>query len=188
MFKIKFPLLLLMLFVLQGCFPSSHYYILSTPSSSKSVKYPKSIGVERITLPKYLSKREIAVAHSSSKIAFLSDAIWAEELGEGLTQRMIYFFHKHFSQANVSLYPWNMTQQPDLKVKIKIMRFIAYQGSVYLDGNWEIERMKRKTYHAKRFHIKVKTKHDSDSIVASMDKAFAKLEQEVADVIQRRYQ
>lgn len=186
MFK-KINLFLFLLFLsMNGCMltSSSHFYVLSTPSEVRTVTYHKSIGVEQITVPKYLFKREVAIAHSKSEISFFSNATWVENLNDGLTQRVIHFLQKRFDQPNIYAYPWEATRQPYLKIKVRISRFIAFGGKVYLDANWEIETLATKRYQSKLFRTTVQTKEDAASIVSSMDTAFARLEIALAKAIQ----
>jgi len=166
--RIKILLTLVTLLGLSGCI-SSNYYVLST-ASQPSVTYAyknQVIGVEKITVPKYLFKREIAVAKSASQIIFLDGAVWAEDLDAGLTHRLIGFLQKKFNQ-------------PSVFVKVHVTRFIAQGDRVYLDANWEVENMRSHRRSAKLFSTIVPTKSDASSIVDAMDRAFGKLEEDVA--------
>lgn len=178
--KIFFTLLSLML--LNGCLTSaSNYYVLSMPSNPSVVyKNNSVIGVEKITVPGYLYKREIAVAKNANQITLLNNAVWGEDLDAGLTQRLISFLQKKFNQPNVYAYPWGMERQPTRKVKVDVTRFIAQGDYVYLDANWVIENMHTHTSKAKLFSTKVATGSDASAIVSAMDKAFGELEESVA--------
>lgn len=175
-------LTLLSLFTLSGCF-SSNFYVLSTASQpSQTYAYKQQvIGVEKVTVPEYLFKREIAVAESSSQIRLLPNATWAEDLDAGLTQRLISFLQKKFNQPNVHAYPWGVDKQPTSKVKVHVTRFIAQGDYVYLDANWEVENMRTHRTKARLFSTKVHTKSDASSIVSAMDNAFGELEEVVAN-------
>lgn len=176
-----FLLILISFFVLTGC-TSSRFYVLSTPSQpAHTYAYtPMSIGVEKVTVPEYLFKREIAVAQSPSQIRLLPDATWGEDLDAGLTQRLIGFLQKKFNQPKVYAYPWNVDRQPDRKVSVHISRFIAQGDRVYLDANWAVENMHTHQSKARLFSTTVKTGNQSDEIVSAMDKAFGQLEEVIA--------
>jgi len=166
-------------FIFTGC---NKYYVLST-ASEPAVHYGKKqrvIGVEKVVVPKYLFKREIAVAKSSSEITFLGSAVWAEDLDYGLTQRLIAFLQKKFNQPNVHKYPWGVDKQPTKKVKVQISRFIAMGDKVYLDANWEVLNMRTGSTKARLFSTSVLTSDDASAIVSAMDKAFGELEEVVA--------
>jgi len=180
---IKIILPLIALLGLNGCLSSSqNYYVLSMPSQP-SVVYAKKtnvIGVEKITVPGYLYKREIAIAKSSNQITLLGNALWGEDLDSGLTQRLISFLQKKFNQPNVYEYPWNIERQPNVKVGVQITRFIAQGDKVYLDANWEVINIRTKRRKARLFSTAVLTGSDASSIVDAMDRAFGQLEEQVA--------
>ncbi len=161
---------------------SNSYYVLSTPSTPTKTytNHKKTIGVEKVTVPQYLYKREIAIAKSSSQVTFISSGIWAEDLDKGLTNRVISFLQKKFNQPNVYIYPWDMTTQPNINIKLHITRFIAQGDKVYLNANWKIESMYSTKSKSKLFSITVPTTKEEADIVSSMDKAFAILEEDLA--------
>jgi uncharacterized lipoprotein YmbA len=179
---------LIAMFTLSGCITgTSHYYVLSMASQPTSLYAHKrsTIGVEKIIVPGYLYKREIAVAQNSNQITLLRGAVWAEDLDAGLTQRLIGFLQKKFSQPNVYAYPWGVKRQPEVKVNVQITRFIAQGDYVYLDANWNLAKSRSDKTKASLFSVKVPTSSDAQSIVASMDKAFSFLEEEIAKGIYR---
>ena len=187
MLKISLWALLLSI-MLSGC-ASTHYYVLSTPSLAKQTYsyHAMSIGVEKVSLPKYLFKREIAVVKSSSEVAFLSDGIWAEDLDESLTQRLIGYLQKSFNQPHVYAYPWEVESQPRKRVQVHISRFIAQEGRVYLDAAWQVEDMPTHHKKAALFSTTVEVTEDTTTgIVKAMDSAFAKLETSIAKGIRVR--
>ncbi len=183
---IKTVLILVILLSLNACV-SSNFFVLSTASQPTEIYRQKSrvIGVEKVVVPKYLFQRELAVAKSASQVTFLGGATWAEDLNDGLTHRLISFFQKKFNQPNVYAYPWDVSKQPDIKVKVQVSRFIAQGDTVYLDATWEVEHMRSNKRVARLFSTTVPTANDATSIVDAMDSAFAKLEENVALGIKR---
>ncbi len=183
--KIKSLIAIIVLIGFSGCGSSGNYYVLSVASHPTTV-YPNKhrvIGVEKITVPGYLYKREIAVAKTSSQISLLSGAVWGEDLDDGLTNRLISFLQKKFRQPSVYAYPWNMDRVPTVKVKVQITRFIAQGDRVYLDADWEVEHMRTGKRKARLFSTTVATRSDATSIVSSMDQAFKQLEESIANGI-----
>lgn len=183
--RIKFFIAIIALFGISGCGSSGNYYVLSVASQPTTVysNRHKVIGVEKITVPGYLYKREIAVAKSSSQISLLSGAVWGEDLDDGLTNRLISFLQKKFREPSVYAYPWNMDRVPTVKVKVQITRFIAQGDRVYLDADWEVENMRTGKRKARLFSTTVATSSDASSIVNSMDQAFKQLEESIANGI-----
>jgi cholesterol transport system auxiliary component len=180
--KIKIFFTLITLFIFNGCVSSGNYYVLSQ-APQPTVTYANKnriIGVEKVTVPAYLYKREIAVAKTSSQISLLSGAVWGEDLDAGLTQRLISFLQKKFHQPSVYAYPWGIDREPSVKVNVNITRFIAQGERVYLDANWEVVHVSTKKRKSGLFSTTVTTKSDASSIVDAMDRAFGELEEVVA--------
>lgn len=181
MTRIKIFLTFSALFIVSGC-TLSNYYVLSTASQPNKTYSSKNqvIGVEKVTVPEYLFKREIAVAKSASQVIFLDGSVWAEDLDAGLTRRLIVFLQKKFKQPSVYTYPWGTDKQPDIKVKVQVTRFIAQDNNVYLDASWEVKNMRTEQRSLKLFNTIVPTKADAGSIVDAMNRAFGQLEEDVA--------
>jgi len=180
----KILLTVLALLTLNGCLSTSNsYYVLSVASEPLKTYRTDAgmvIGVEKVTVPGYLYKRDIAIAQSSSQITLLGGALWGEDLDEGLTNRLVGFLQKKFKQPNVYTYPWGIDHQPTFKVSVKVTRFIAQGDKVYLDATWSIENMKTKKRKARLFTTTVPTNNEAKGIVSAMDRAFVIFEEEIA--------
>lgn len=187
--QMKTLFIIMALLGLSGCVTSSNYYVLSVASQPTTVyaNNNRIIGVEKVTVPEYLYKREITVAKTSSQITLLSGAVWGEDLDAGLTQRLISFLQKKFQQPSVYAYPWGIDRQPNVKVNVAITRFIAQGDKVYLDANWEVMKIATHKRNAKLFNTSVPTSSDAASIVDAMDRAFGKLEEDVARGVKELY-
>ncbi len=180
--NIKILLTLIVLFTLNGCMGSSSYYVLSQPTQP-TVTYAnkgRTIGVQKVTVPEYLYKRDLAVAKSSNEITLLSGAVWGEDLDAGLTRRLISFLQKKFNQPSIYAYPWGLDREPNMKVNLHVTRFIAQGDKVYLDANWDVIQSSTNKHKAGLFSTTVPTKSDAGSIVNAMDRAFGELEEDVA--------
>jgi len=144
--------------LLGGCAGSGNYYILSNPSQPAHTRQMHmSIGVETVTVPKYLFKRDLAVAKSSNHIVFLSGAQWAEDMDEGLTRRIVSYLQRALHNPDVHAYPWG------------------------LDASWSLEDTQsgRSTSHL--FSTVVETGgSDAQHIVRAMDRAFGNFEAALA--------
>lgn len=176
----------MVLLSLGGCVSSNNYYVLSLAPQPTTV-YTNSnriIGVEKVTVPEYMYKREIAVAKTSNQISMLSGAVWGEDLDAGLTHRLISFLQKKFQQPRIYAYPWGVDKQPSMKVNVDITRFIAQGDKVYLDARWEVMSVRTDKRKAKLFSTSVTTGNDAASIVDAMNRAFGQLEEDVARGVQ----
>ena len=181
MFKSKIVPTLLLLLALAGCGTSSYYILSTAPQPATTYRHLSgAIGVEKVVVPKYLFQREIAVARSNSQVTFLSGASWAEDIDEGLTQRLISYLQKKFNQPEVYSYPWDVSSQPKVKVKVQISRFIAQGERVYLDASIQLENMQTGKRKARLFSTSVPSGSSASGIVDAMDKAFGRIEEQVA--------
>ncbi len=173
-------------FILIGCVGNrGEYFILSTSSEPiQTYKKDITIGVEKVRIPNYLNKRLLTIATSSSQIIQIDSAIWAEDLDDGLTQRVIGFLQKKFKQPKVYPYPWGVDRQPKIKVTVQIHRFIAQDDKVYLDANWEITNLQTRVSKAYLFNRSISIiNRDNKSIVDGMNLLFGEFEESIAQKI-----
>ena len=171
-----------------GCGASSSYFLIATPTNIKtyhSTTLP-TIGVDKISLPEYLQQTKIAIQLSPTQISYKTD-VWAGDMESLLTKDLIATIQKSFNNPYVYAYPWNLSKQAGVRVKVSISRFIAYKDSIYLDANWEIYNIKRKQSISKLFSTTVPTKPDTASVVANMSKAFAKLSFTITREMARKF-
>ncbi len=179
-------LTLIVALLLGGCAGSGNYYILSNPSQPiESGRIRTSIGVETVTVPKYLFKRDLAVEKSSNHIVFLTGAQWAEDMDEGLTRRIVTYLQRALRNPDVHAYPWGVDQQPKRIVKIAISRFIAQGNRVYLDASWSVEDTQSGHSDSHLFSTVVDIKGSgAEHIVSAMDRAFGRFEADVTRKLQ----
>ena len=186
---IKKILISLAILVFTGCFGPSSYYMLTAPSHIEAYRSKRlpTIGVEKISVPEYMQQGKIAVQLSPTQISYSDSSEWAEEMDSSLTKQLISVLQKSFNHPNVYAYPWDLSQQAGMKVKVSINRFIAYGNAVYLDASWEILDIKRGRRYSRLFGTRVPSGRDTASVVASMNVAFEKLSQSIVREIARRY-
>jgi len=171
--------------ILNGCGATSSYYILSNVHNTSATKHSNiSVGVEKVEVPKYLFKRELATLSSNNQVKFIPDIQWAEDMDEALTRRVIGSLQKRWHNPNVSSYPWGVDNQPTRIVHISITKFIAQNDKVYLDATYRITNTKTAYSKAYMFDIKVSISDNKpSSIVSSMDTAIEKLIDDVSKTV-----
>ena len=180
----KRVLLLVAIVFLAGC-GSSSYFLLTSPLTVKQYhsKRLPVIGIEKIVIPEYLQSGKVATQLSPTQINYSNTDMWAEEMDASLTKQLISFVQKSFNHPNVYGYPWELSQNAGLRVKVTISRFIAYGDSVYLDANWEFYDMRQKKHSSRLFSVKVPSGQSVDSVVSSMNVAFEKLSEAIVKEI-----
>ena len=177
----------LMLLILSGC-GSTHYFMLTGPTVTKK-HYNKRlpvIGVEKISLPEYMVRGEVATQLSPTQIHYSASDEWVEDMEDSLTQQLIATIQKSFNHPSVYAYPWGLSKQAAIKIKISISRFIAYGDFVYLDATWKINDLKNGKEHSRLFSVKVPSGKDTASVVAGMNQAFGKLSETIMKDLNHR--
>ena len=93
---------------------------------------------------------------------------------EDLTNALIFDLQKSLPKSRVFHYPWEGEGQADVIVSVKIKRFIAYKGVVYLDAVIRIGGRDKIVSIQKPTDM-----HNRAAIIESMKEAFFALEREV---------
>ena len=163
-----------------GCsIKSSSYYLLEGDKNIVSTHpFSGAIGVNVIELPRYFNQNNLAVKEGENRVYFINQAHWISDMDEHLTKALVAYLKRYFNTTDIYLYPWDVKKNVTKRVDLKIENFIYDGKDVILDASWEIDSNGKSK--AKFFHTFVEAKNDPDSIVKSMDKAFAKLQEQVA--------
>jgi cholesterol transport system auxiliary component len=175
--------------LLAGCGASTNYYLLGdvTKSQKFSSRTLPVIGVEKILLPDYLQQNKVVIQLSPTQLKFSDDDQWAEDMENSLSKQLIVAIQKSFNHPDVYIYPWDLSKQAGMKIKVSVSKFIAYGDQVYLDANWEIVNLQTGQRSSRLFSTQVKTAADTASIVASMNSAFARLTTTITREIAQKF-
>jgi uncharacterized lipoprotein YmbA len=167
-----------MMIFISGCSQKT-YYMLSKPHRIEGARVPLAvtIGVERVSVPQYLREGKVPI-QKGNRIVYLDDALWAVDIEEDLTNALIFDLQKSLPKSRIFHYPWEREGRVDAIVEVKIKRYIAQDGDIYLDA------VVRVNNRDKIVSIKepVKTQNPSD-VVAGMQRAFFRLEREVIGIL-----
>ena len=165
----------------------TNYFIFKEPTVAGSYKNRNLdvIGIEKILLPAYFKQNKIVIQTSSTQIKYLESDKWAEDMETSLTKKLITIIQKSFNHPRVYSYPWGVATQPTTRISVSVSRFIEYNGYIYLDGKWEINRDNHKS-KSSLFSIKIETKRDTKSIVNNMNRAFDMLSHKIVIELSRR--
>ncbi len=176
------------LLMLVGCGPANYYMLTgSTNVQPRHSKHLPVVGVETISLPEYMQQGKVAIQLSPTQISYSDSGKWAEDMEGSLTKQLISTIQKSFNHPNVYAYPWGLSKQAGLKIKVTISKFIAYGDNVYLDANWEISDLKIGKQYSRLFSVKVPCGKETASVVAAMNVAFGKLSQRVVSDLNRKF-
>jgi cholesterol transport system auxiliary component len=170
---------------LVGCGSSSYYVLSDIHPQHSQITSNISIGVEEVEVPKYLFKRELAIATTNNKVTFDSNIQWAEDMDEAITRRVVGTLQQKFRNPNIDKYPWGLDSIPKLILHINITRFITKGNEVYLNATYRItdtKTNKTKSYlYNKSIHLQ---NTNTDNIVSAMDKLIEYMIDDIARKIQ----
>jgi len=174
----------IMVFILFGCGGGGNQYLLS-PDSLVGVskhKSSSSIGVDKISVPGYMEESKIATEISAGEMHFM-DSKWAVPTSKALTSTLIRSLQKRFHNPNVQLYPWDIEREGGKRVKVIINDFIYSNGTVRLEAVYSILHIGSSRKRSYIYDTKVASAKDAASIVKAMNRAFAKLVNQIANKI-----
>jgi len=172
--QIFFIPLLLLLFA--GC-STKEYYTFGDNIDTISTSYHcrKTIAIEKVKIPKYLTDTSVVYQLTPYRVIRLKNANWLTPMKKRLTNVLIDYLQKSLNNPNIYLYPWESSKETDIKVSVKIKRFIAYKNEVILEARYQIKNLKTKKSQTKLFNTKIPSSHIAEEIMESMEKAYFKL-------------
>ena len=184
----RLTIVIVLLFIV-GCGGSSRYFMLTEPGimSKHYAKRLPLIGVEKISIPEYMQQGAVAKQLSSTQIEYSKNGKWSEDMEGSLTKQLIVAIQKSFNHPDVYAYPWDLSKQANIKIKLTISKFIAYGDKVYLDANWKIHDLRVSKERSQLFSITIPTGQTDEQIVESMNSAFSKLSKSIIEDINRNF-
>lgn len=177
----KFIVMFLIVVIFTGCISDTKTrYILENQSSSinRVQKSIKSIGIKNIELPGYMLQTGIAVLKKDNQLYYLKDKLWAVNMDEQLTKRLISTFQRALNNPNITKYPWNSHKRPNKIVQVVINKFIANETHIVLDASWSLLDTRSKNLKSRLFFDKIDI-DTKDEIVSKMSELFYRLEMEI---------
>lgn len=175
--KIMIPFVTILL---AGCGSSSYYVLSDIHPQHSYISSRISIGVEEVEVPRYLFKRELAIATTNNKVKFDSNIQWAEDMDEAITRRVVGTLQQKFNNPNIDKYPWGLDSVPRVILHINITRFIAKGDTVYLNATYRTTDTKTDKTKSYLYNKSIQIKDtNTDTIVTAMDRL---IEYMIADI------
>lgn len=118
-----------------------HYLIAPVPATRSVATLPagSSIGLGPVSVPDYLSRPQMAVRTTDSRIEYRDTERWAEPLAGNLRRVLKENLESALPGNTVHMYPWPRGRAVDYQVRVEITRFDADTGgTVTLQGNWTL--------------------------------------------------
>lgn len=170
--------------LLMGCSTKEYYTFGDNIDNIKSLpKYNKIISVEKVEIPKYLTDSAVVYQLTPYRVVRLKNANWLTPMKKRITNILINYLQKSLNTPNVYLYPWERNQKSDIKVSLKIKRFISYKSEVVLDARYDIKNLKTGKIRSSLFSTKEPSSHLAEDIMLSMERAYFKLVEKIKEDI-----
>jgi len=174
--------------MMTACSGPAHHYILSEPGGSvaRHRHVPVQIGVDRVTLPAYLSGNGIPRQGTDGTLEYCEAAMWAASPDKGLQDHTIAYLQKSFSTPNVYRYPWDIENKNGVRLHIALTRFLydARLHAVVLDASYYVETLLGTRRRARLYSIQIPVvKGETSLIVSAMNQAFDRLLADIARTI-----
>jgi uncharacterized lipoprotein YmbA len=166
-----------------GCATKSYYTLGDNLSINSTDTYTESIGVVKVSVPKYLEEFQLVRQTSPYNVEIIDNANWLNPMQKRLTDMLIDYLQQSLNNPNVHLYPWESTNKDKKRVSLRIKKFIAYKDNVILSANYKIHDLESNRINAKHFETTVKTDGSLEGMMESMEKAYLKLAKDIKNNI-----
>jgi uncharacterized lipoprotein YmbA len=173
-----------------GCGGAQERYILSMPATKPVGGHTRfaQIGIDKVTVPDYLSGTKIPRQDSQEMLSYCDDAVWASNPEKGLSEHAIAYLQKRLNTPNVYRYPWDVERKQGIRIKISLSRFIyvASKSGVELEASYFIEPMSGTRRMSRLYRtFEPVAKGETPLIVSAMNRAFDRLLEQIARSVNR---
>jgi uncharacterized lipoprotein YmbA len=174
--------------VLGGCGGSYERYLLSMPAAVPPAGTTRlgQIGVDKVSVPDYLSGTKIPVQNTKETLSYCSNAVWASHPEKGLSEHAIAYLQRRLGTPNVYRYPWEIERKQGLRVKIALSRFlyVAARNGVVLEASYFIEPLSGTRRISRLYRtFEPVPKGETPQIVSAMNRAYDRLLESIAQGI-----
>lgn len=167
----------------------SEFYVLSaeagTPVAGRAhAAKPLALGLGPIEVPDILDRPQIVTRPQPNRITLAEYDRWGGDLRRDLARVLSQNLMSRLDTDSVVLYPWSVSDQPELQVSIRFFRFDGELGkAARLEGVWRLlDGRDGCELAARRFRIEERPAGGSyEDFVAAMSHGVARLSQEIAE-------
>jgi len=158
----------------------------ATPADPSASATNLRLGIGRIVLPERLNRAQIVTRMGANEVHIADFSQWAEPLEKSIPRVMSENLSRLTGTDQVSVYPWPMQLEIDLKLEIAILEFEGNSdGEVSLDARWrwvradgsEVQPLQGSSY------TEAAENRSTEALVAAMSRALASLSRDVASAI-----
>jgi len=158
------------------------YYLLQGVHDTAEVYSDKTldINIELVKFPGHLDRPQIVTQREQNKIEFNSYARWGEPLKENLIQTLRENLLMFFPNANISISPWEHSDDDAIKIDLTVNSFTGeFGGYTNIDVRWTItHNNKTKRGHFTEQQPLEDTHHN---LVTELNNSLSRLSKELAN-------
>jgi uncharacterized lipoprotein YmbA len=170
--------------------PTQYFVLTSEERKAPRVPVQKVLGVDRIELPEYLMRPEIATRTESNQLKIAEYDRWAESLQDGFSRTLRSDLENRLGAGHVVAVPFDPAHRPALIVDVEVRRFerVLPDGAV-LEARWSL----RDGASGAVLVTKEASLHqpvpgdDTRATVAGLSTVVAALASEIADAARARF-
>ncbi len=144
------------------------------------------LGIGRISIPERLNRSQIVTRTGTNEVHIADFSQWAEPLEKSIPRVLSENLSRLTGTDQVSVYPWPMQLENDLKVEIAFLEFEGNRnGEVTLATRWRWVRANGSEVHPLRASSYTEPAADrsTEALVAAMSRALASLSRDLAAAI-----
>ena len=166
------------------------FYVLSATLKQEPAaesKTTSAVGVRLVSMPKFMDRPQITERVGEHEIQLAEFDRWAGPLDENISGTLGDNLSALLPDAQVVVFPWKQSQQPDMQVDVMIKRFDGRVGdAVVLEADWNIKLADGSIHPASKTFTRTTADKEYTSLVAVMSDLLADLSREIADGIEAR--
>jgi uncharacterized lipoprotein YmbA len=166
----------------------SRFYVLSAtlkqaPATERTMT--STVGIRLVSIPKFMDRPQITERVGEHEIQLADFNRWAEPLDKNISQALGDNLAALLPDAQVVVFPWKQSQQPDMQVDVMIRRFDGRVGDdVVLEADWKIQLADGSIHPASKTFTRKTADKEYASLVATMSALLADLSREIADGVE----
>jgi uncharacterized lipoprotein YmbA len=163
--------------------PSRFYVLISTLQQAPAAESAQTsaVGIRLVSIPKFMDRPQITERVGEHEIQLAEFDRWAGPIDKNIAQALGENLSVLLPGAQVVVFPWKQSQQPESQVEVVIRRFDGKAGNnVVLEADWSIRHADGTIRPASKTFTRKTANAEYASLVAAMSELLADLSQEIA--------
>jgi uncharacterized lipoprotein YmbA len=169
--------------------PTRYFVLTSENGGASGAPAQLVLGLDRIDLPEYLTRLELATRSASNQLTFAEYNRWGEAVKDGFARTLRSDLEAQLGASHIVTPPFDAANRPALTVDVEVRRFerVLPDGAV-LEATWTLRDGKTgAALVAKEARVRQPVERDdAGATVAALSKTLVSLAREIADGVRAR--